>query len=202
MGKLYKVAILATALNLLQVAYGSEYCSLSVRVLSPQLRRIPNVEVSVLEDAGRVLVKNTGSEDVKFCDLGIKPVLVTIGAEYCNQVVVRNVPQHYEDMYVLVVIYDPNECREPSRVLDPNCRILFRVSDESGAPLKKASIRFGEASLTSRSTDSAGRSFVLLGIGDTVTGDVQADGYLPSGFSVSCSAKERSKEELIILRKK
>jgi hypothetical protein len=54
------------------------YCSLSVRVLSPDGRR-PEVPVSVEESSGRVVDEEQEGDDVKFCDLGIRSVTVTVG---------------------------------------------------------------------------------------------------------------------------
>ena len=83
-----KVGALFLILSGLQRAVAADYCSLAVRVISPDQRRPVEVLVSGSEKSGRVIEKETTSEDVKFCDLGITPVTVTVGGDTCNQVVV------------------------------------------------------------------------------------------------------------------
>src|SRR5947208_15002194 len=97
--KVVKVGTLFAVLSSLQGAIAADYCSLAVRVLSPDNRRPVEVPVSVREKSGRVVEKETTTEDVKFCDLGISPVTVTVGNDTCNQVVVRDVPIEWKEQY-------------------------------------------------------------------------------------------------------
>ena len=73
-------------------ALAADYCSLVVRVVSPEGDR-PEVLVSVREKDGRLIAPDPTSGDVRFCDLGMRPVTVRVGADdTCNQVTVANVP--------------------------------------------------------------------------------------------------------------
>lgn len=184
----------------LQAATGADYCSLVVRVLSPDQRRPLEVPISVREKSSRVLEKETTTEDVKFCDLGISPVTVTVGNDTCNQVVVRDVPLEWNEQYLLTVTYDPEPCmpeRPPAPV--PVCQVLFRVSDAKGNWIEKASIHFQGSSSPPLETDSAGRALRLVKVGDRVTGAVDSRGYTSKTFSVSCPQSERVHEESIKL---
>src|SRR5580704_15981473 len=83
----------------LGTASAQERCSLIVRVVSPDGRR-PEVPISVREKGGRVEEKEQEDTDVRFCDLGILPVTVTVGSSgLCNQVTVHNVPVAIEETY-------------------------------------------------------------------------------------------------------
>jgi hypothetical protein len=179
-------------------ARGAEYCSLVVRVLSPDQKRVLEVPVSVRESNGRVVEKDTDSSDLRFCDLGIKPVTVTVGRHECNQVVVRGVPLFWEEEYLLAVTYDPEPCEKelpPPAV--PVCQVLLRIADTSGGWISKASVQFPNSALARRDTDAAGRAFVTLKTGNRVEGTVRSDGYNTKQFSLSCAPGQVSQEELI-----
>lgn len=183
-------------------AAAADYCSLAVRVVSPDNRRPVEVPVSVREKSGRVVEKETAKEDLKFCDLGISPVTVTIGNDSCNQVTVRDVPLEWNEQYLLTVTYDPEPCmpeRPPAPV--PVCQVLFRVSDSKGNWVERASIHFQGAGLMPMETDSAGRALRVLKVGDRVSGVVDARGYASKTFSVSCSRSEPVREESVKLER-
>jgi hypothetical protein len=185
----------------LQGAVAADYCSLAVRVLSPDQRRPVEVLVSVREKSGRVVEKETTSDDVTFCDLGIAPVTVTVGGDPCNQVVVRDVPLGWKEQYLLTITYDPEPCmpeHPPAPV--PVCQVLFRVSDGKGNWLARASIHFRGSGLPPLESDRSGRVLQVLKAGDRVTGSVELRGYVSTTFSVSCSRSEPVHEESITLK--
>ncbi|MBE0660746.1 MAG: hypothetical protein IH602_23835 [Bryobacteraceae bacterium] len=203
MEKLHSIRRVFVLLGFTVAVCGQEYCSLHVRVLSPDMRRPQEVEVTVLEHTGRKITKETGLEDVRFCDLGIKPVQVTVGdTGPCNQISVSDVPLGFGSTYLLTVIYDVEACRLPPRSIDFNCKILLRISDESGSPVQDASIRFNKPSHAQRDADRYGRAFLVLGIDDKVTARIAAPGYLSSEKVVSCSPNERDIEAPVILKRK
>jgi hypothetical protein len=193
--------ILLLAFGAKMVSAG-EYCSLVVRVLSPDGRRVEAL-VSVEEGNGRVIERDPTSEDVKFCDLGIAPVTVKVGADgTCNQVVVRDVPLTWQEQHLLTVTYDLEPCLEdlpPPPV--PVCQVLFRVSDVNGRWLNKASIHFQQPRLSPRETDREGRALLVLKLGDRVTGSISSGGYVAKPFSLSCSRSKPVREEPIKLER-
>jgi hypothetical protein len=200
--QLTKVIPFLLFLGGLQAAIAADYCSLVVRVLSPDRRRPLEVLISVREGSGRVIEKETTSEDVRFCDLGITPVTVRVGGDTCNQTVVRDVPLTWQEQYVLTITYDPEPCmpeRPPAPV--PTCQELFRVADTAGNWLEKASIRFQQPHLSPRETDGSGRALVVMKDGDHADGTVSSSGYITKPFSLSCSRTEPVHEEMIKLVK-
>ena len=176
------------------------YCSLSVRVLSPDGRR-PRVPVSVEDSNGRVLDREQASGNVRFCDLGIRPVTVTVGLPGCNQVVVKDVPLTWKNPYLLTVTYDGSPCfRDYPPPPVPTCQILFRVSDVAGKWIQGATVQFDPGGPAQRATDDAGRAFVTSRLDQQIGGMVSATGYLPQPFSLTCRRGERIQEEVIKLR--
>ena len=142
-------------------AIAEDYCSLRVRVLSPDGSLAPAV-VSVEEADGRRLVRSPNA-DSTFCDLGAKPVTVKVGADgTCNQVVVRNVPIEWQEPYLLTVMQDRKPCLwDPPPSPVPVCTIVYRISDSKGwvGGAKIRVIKPFEENLT---TDGHGRAAVKV----------------------------------------
>jgi hypothetical protein len=119
----------------------ADYCSLTVRVISPDLKRYPHVPVTVIEDTGRKLTSEQSQRDIHFCDLGIRPVRVEVGRPFCNYVVVENLRLHYGRPYLLKVLYDYEPClRHDPPFWKTTCEGLVRVSDDLGRWVSNASV--------------------------------------------------------------
>jgi hypothetical protein len=105
-------------------------CSLVVRAVLPDGRRV-EAPISVEEMNGRTEAAYQKDADVRFCDLGILPIIVKVGSDcLCNRVTVHNVPTDPKDTYLLQVTYDPLACGErPAPAPIPVCVVLFRVAD-------------------------------------------------------------------------
>jgi hypothetical protein len=167
---------------------GEDYCSLTVRVLSPDGRR-PGASVSVKEENGRVKEQEADQEsgDVRFCDLGGVPVTVTVGNDECNQVIVRGVPVSWNDPYLLTVTYDPEPClRELPRGPIPICRVIFRVADGGGKWVDGATINLPNQNLKQLTTDRFGRASIPVKLRDDVRGSVNK-GADSVDFSFRCA---------------
>jgi hypothetical protein len=179
-------------------------CSLTVRVLSPDGRR-PEVPISVKEESGRVQEKDQENDDVQFCDLGILPVMVTVGSDgLCNQVTVHDVPVAWDEPYLLTVTYDPEVCSRqhapPPPV--PLCRILFRFSDSTGRRIPDAFVKFSSPTSDAMQADPYGRAEFVAKVGDEVRGSVVAAGFGPSDFRWKCSRSEPLHEQNVKLEKR
>ena len=175
-----------------------DYCSLVVRVVSPD-RRLP-VSVSVVEKNGRTEEREPTSGDVRFCDLGGLPVTVKVGDDgTCNQVIVREVPVAWRQPYVLKITYDPTPCNIdlPPPPL-PVCRVVIRVADSRGWA-QGARVRALQPTPAELQTDRFGRASLVTKLGDDVRGSVTA-GSLTADFAFKCSRDEPIHEELIVLR--
>ncbi len=127
------LALVGAVLVSVGIADAQNHCSLRVRVLSPQEKRVFAV-VSVREQDGRELEQDHKAQDLEFCDLGILPVRVTVHlGPGCNEITVRDIFLSLEETYVLKVSYDPKNCSpEQSPPLSPSCNLLLRVRDGGG----------------------------------------------------------------------
>ena len=112
-------------------AAAQTYCSLVVRVVDPSGREVPEAPVRLEEQGGRVVNAENRRGGVRFCDLDLQPVTITVGYPGCNQVRVRDVPLEWGQTRTVKVVYDREPC---IRDLPPvaACKILFRFRDEQG----------------------------------------------------------------------
>jgi hypothetical protein len=174
-----------------------DYCSLIVRVLTPQGLR-PEVPISVREHDGRIEQREQGKEDARFCNLGILPVTVTVGSgSMCNQVEVRDVPVAWKRTYVLHVTYDPEACRERVPPPEPTCEILFRVRGSTGAPVSEAIVSLTSPIAKTFVSDRYGRVDIVLKATSHVLGSVKGGDLRRAHFAFDCSPLEPEHEEAI-----
>lgn len=176
-----------------------DHCSLIVRVLSPDGRR-PEVPISVSDRSGRTDELEQGKEDVRFCGLGILPVIVTVGSGgMCNQVVVHDVPVAWNRTYLLHVTYDPEACRERVPPPEPTCEMLFRVRSSAGSPVGEAVVSLASPIARSFAVDRFGRADIVLRAPGHVAGSASGAGLKPANFAFDCSGQEPEHEETISL---
>jgi hypothetical protein len=180
-----------------------DYCSLKVVVHTPKGQRL-EVPVTVYEKSGRKVEKRqTLSEDVQVCDLGIQPVKVVVGLEGCNQIVVKDVALFWEEPYTLKVTYDFEHCmKEKPHPPTPVCEVLFRIAGPDGRWIDKATLKFDASTLTPLLTDGAGRAFLVTKLTDQLVGSVSAAGYATQKFSIGCSDTEAHEEMIALTTKK
>lgn len=82
-------------------AQAAGYCSLHLSISVTGRGASESFPISIEESNGRVttLTAKAGLDPV--CNLGIKPVTVTIGDSGCSQVVVKNVRLHWKHTVLL-----------------------------------------------------------------------------------------------------
>jgi hypothetical protein len=174
------------------------YCSLVVSVTDPNGKR-PTAIITVIEQGGRTIDGFSEGRDVRFCDLGLLPVTVKVGADdSCNQVTVNNVPMSWLQTYHLKITYDLRPCLEDKpRVPSPFCTYLFRISDSTGKWVTDASVHVEPINLTLKSDDS-GRVSVDMKLG-SVAATIDAPGYATQSFASMCTlAKAYEPQEALI----
>ncbi len=162
------------------------------------------VPLVVKEKNGRTTQKeqDVNSADVLFCDLGILPVTVVVGARGCNQITVDDVPLSWQKTYTLIVTYDFEACLEEKPPLPiPMCEILLRVASPRGKWVSQARITFDDPTLVERETDIAGRALFSLKLNGHLQVSVSARGYAPKQFSFGCP-DARNREEILTLERK
>ena len=195
----FRLSFCALLLMFLPVpAQAQDYCSLVVKVVSPDGRR-PEVSVTVVEKGRRTEERGPTSANVEFCDLGGLPVTVKVGDDdTCNQVIVHEVPVAWLEPYVLVVTYDPTRCDlDLPRSPVPVCRIVFRV-EEAGGWAQGVHLRVSQPVPADLQTDRFGRASIVAKVGDEVKGFATL-GDRAANFSFTCNRDEPVHEEWIAL---
>jgi hypothetical protein len=206
MGRLHKLALLIGLAVCSQAAASpvaaQDFCSLKVRVLTPNGQRL-EVPIAVREKNGRNIEKKQGlAEDVKFCDLGISPVTITVGLKGCYEIVVNEVPLFWKEPYTLKVIYDYKPCqRDLLPPPEPLCEVLFRIRDSNGRWVNSAKIDIDEPHKSRLQTDNAGRGHLFVKVAQTLRGTVSATGYATKNFSFECSDSGVHEEMLTLSSK-
>jgi len=196
------LAVVGCLASGLYTASAQDGCSLVVRALSPDGRR-PKVPVSVTEQGGRVEEGRQNDTDVRFCDLGILPVTVTVGSNtMCGQVTVHDVQLSLDETHLLTVIYDPDACHEkriPTPI--PSCLVLFRVADTAGKWVPGASVHISSPTPDTETTDEFGRALFEAKVGSRLDVLVTAVGFRPTAIKWACPDQD-SHEENVKLEKK
>src|ERR1700722_16587878 len=98
--------------GLLGLAVGlraADFCSLAVSVIDPSGQEV-EAPVTVEERDGTTQRSENKPGGVRFCNLGINPVTVTVGGSNCNQVIVRDAALQWGATSKVSVIYDRKAC--------------------------------------------------------------------------------------------
>jgi len=198
------ISALLTCLALGWSAQAGTYCSLKVRVVSPEGKSIAGVPISIREPNGRTIENASADGDTQFCDLGLAPVKVTVGADSCGMlVIIQEVPVWWEEPYRLVVTYDPGPCVTerglPSVRL---CEVLVRVSDEKDNWISGSTVLLRAPKSESAETDGAGRVRFLLALSTRAGGSVTKAGYHAAQLRpITCSPTQMNQEQRVVLKR-
>jgi hypothetical protein len=181
-----------------QLAEG--HCSLVVELRGPDNRPVSE-EVTVTEWDGRKTSLKAANGEARFCDLGIRPVTISVGDAGCSQVVVRT-PVDWEETKTVRIVYDELPCSQETPPL-PTCKLLFRLLDEGGRPVLGAAVRFSAGRPGSRDyvADKFGRILINLPFGERLTGFVTVPGFRSKQVDIPCSPENRRSERKLVLEK-
>ncbi len=180
----------------LQAQTGS-YCSLVVRVTDPQ--GFPLVAKVTVTEGGsrRITMKSAETGLAEFCDLGIKPVEITVGQGGCDEVDVKDVELHWGRTRSLPLIYAP--CWLTG---DPppgtGCEILLRFLDARGNPVPGAMIAVDGVAQPEIS-DVFGRLRTGAGFDTTLHATGSAPGFISRRLTAACSRTEPILEQDVSL---
>jgi hypothetical protein len=176
-----------------------EYCSLNVKVIDASGREVlPGERIAVEERTGRNIERKYVQGGVRFCDLGITPVTLTVGLPGCNQVVVRDVPLTFGEMVTSLVVADSEACSKayPHAPIF-GCSFLFRILGPSG----NAVAAFIESPSFKKvlQSDSAGRVMLHGEWNQEVQGTIRAAGYRPQDVLLDCTPENIRVERYITM---
>ncbi len=167
-------------------AVAQTYCSLVVKIVDPNGREVPEAAVSLSEENGRIVKAENQRGGVRFCDLGLLPVTITVGSPSCNQVTVRNVPLQWGSTKTIKIIYDAAPCL---RDLPPvaACKILFRFSDDRGKWISGVVLDPPVSTADPSRSDDSGRILVRIAAGTELRAMTKRDGYAPEDLHLTCT---------------
>ncbi len=196
-----KTALILLLLSMAVTAYCQEYCSLIVNAVDPNGEQVHQGHVVVEEQNGRNISAEYRPGGLRFCDLGITPVTITIGTPVCNQVTVRNVGLTWGKTVVVKVIYDGEACRH-----DPGpaaaCEILFRFADHEGDWIPGVSLSPSVDLTRPKESDTYGRLLINIVAGKEIKSMTQSSGYLPKEIHLTCARDLLRSERVITLDRK
>ena len=204
MEKLFQVKIVLFVLVLTLSATktsAQDHCSLVVKIVDSNDREVPEARITLVERNGRTVRAENRRGGVRFCDLGLLPVNITIGNAACNEVSVKNVPLEWARTKTIKVVYDDEPCRRDSPAL-PVCQILFRFSDEQNNWISGVTFRPPVAWAETPRSDQFGRAMVRIAAGAELRTSAEREGYVPEDIRLTCTGDLLFHEQLVKLRKK
>lgn len=178
-------------------ASAQAYCSLLVTVVDPHGREV-EADVTMQEENGRAVTLENQPGGVRFCDLGLQPVTITVGSPECNQVSVRQVPLDWGKTATVKIIYDSQPCLIEAPPVAA-CRILFRFTDEGGKWIPGVALDPPVSGFASRS-DTFGRMLLSIASRTELRATARREGFLPYPIHLTCSQDLMHSERLIRLR--
>ena len=170
-----------------------EYCSLVVKVVDEQGTEVSTREPVVVEESdGKRIEKRYMAGGVSFCDLGILPVTVTVGAPgSCNQTSVRNVPLGWLGTTTIQVNPNVAACRLYHSLAQlPGCDFFFRFINSKREPIPNVSVNVRNPGVELLQGDSFGRVWLRILLRDELIATATANGYDPVEIKYPCPPLE------------
>jgi hypothetical protein len=176
-----------------------DYCSLTVRVTDPAGREV-EARVSVEERNGRSLEHDNKAGGIRFCDLGITPVTVTVGDPNCDQVIVKDVPLQWGRTSEVSVIYDRKPCLIDSPPVAA-CQFLLRFVDSRRKPAGGVSLKIATPYEGTENGDNFGRILVRIPAGQDLRAVATLSGYRPAEVQIPCTRENQKLERYVMFEK-
>jgi hypothetical protein len=178
-------------------------CSLVVKVVDTSGTPV-HAWVRVDESGGRHVEKRHSPGGVRFCDLGIRPVQITVTpiSASCEWSVRLQADLNWNRTTETAVTVPAGDCEfRPSALVLGKCRVLFRVRNEKGDWLPDAMVSAAIATSPERSSrvDEYGRALLRdFPLDSQLRVKVTAGGYAARTLEVHCNAVEL--EEVVEMR--
>lgn len=154
----------------------------------------------VQERDGRRVEQESQSGGARFCDLGITPVTVTVGAPQCNQVTVRNIGLEWGKTANVSVIYDNRPCLVDNPPVAA-CQFLLRFVDAGRKPVAGVSVSTQDPGGRTEKADEFGRLLIRIPANEELRAVGTAPGYGRSEVRIPCSSENQRVERYVVLRR-
>ena len=175
-------------------------CSLVVQIVNSEGVKV-RARVAVEERDGRRIEKVSPiPEDIRFCDLGIFPVTVTVGHQACYQVIVRGVTLELGKTRTLKVIHEGEPCVHADWIrIGSDCGVLLRFVNSEHNYVKGVSLAIRAPRQETRQADPFGRLYTGVPLNQELVGTASANGYDPVEVKVPCSKPQNEFEQYVVM---
>ena len=201
--RLKAVAILSFCSLLLPASRAQpSYCAYDVRVNDSKGAALSGIPVYLSREQMTIADTTTDSAGIaRLCDATIKPIDIVIGKDICQSVIIRNVKPAWPDVKHIFVVYQEIGCSH--FVFDDYCQILIRVKGTNGVAIEGATFDVVQPKAARPGpSDSLGRLYRRIKIGETLVGSVSQRGYHKEPVRVACSPRgDPALERTLILRR-
>jgi hypothetical protein len=195
-----KIGLLLLLLTGVSAVAAPDYCSLVVRVLSPEGVVLSGIQIVVTELSGLVVVgKTTENGEAQFCGLGVRPVTIKVGRTTCNQVLVQTGPLTWNSTREVKVTYVACPIESPSVI--PLCSVVFRFRDENEKWISNVSFTPPVPRAPTLASDSFGRVMVRMDRGEELHLATVHAGYASEKIDLLCDNALIGQERLVTLRR-
>jgi hypothetical protein len=180
-------------------APAKDYCSLTVEVANGRGYKPTGVSVTLVEGNGRVESGTTKDGEVRFCDLGMSSVTLTVGgSDRCNEVVVRNIALNWGLERIVDVVYDREYCNV-DELQTAGCWVLLRFVDEQGKSISGVQFDPPIGKTRSVQSDGYGRAMVGVPTGEALVVNARSPSHNPERIELKCSAYSSTREMVVTL---
>jgi hypothetical protein len=171
-----------------------------VKVIDSHGKEVMEAPVTLVERSGRAVHTRSQRGGVRFCDLGLWAVSVTIGGAHCYQVQVRDVPLLWGETQNITILYDGDVLCDQDTPPVAACKILFRVQNEHSRWISKAVLDPPFAGSEQSASDNYGRLLIRIAAGARLDTFVKRDGYVPEKINLTCTSDLQFAEKILTLR--
>jgi len=190
-------SVVAIGLTTCGVAFGSDFCALSITVVSPNGLTIPYpLPITLVDSTGRVEEQTTTRDGkASFCDFGFGDHTVIVGSEEgCGSVVMPHIRLRLGSHQELKIVH--NICSGVGEGGRLNCAFYLRIRSDNGQKLAGAEL-WSQGNLLLKA-DQYGRALVPVTKGTTREYEVRSPCHQNDEIHLSCTHNEESEREVIL----
>jgi hypothetical protein len=179
------------------------YCAFEVTVRSPRGEAIAGAAVSELGMDGKMIGSGItdGQGVVKLCDAPVGLVDIQVGGNRCGAVKVSYLKAYWLQTRRLPITYE--NCSGEEWAVPGGCLFTIRLRDQQNSPI--AGVLFDDPNERpapqTKASDTFGRIFRFIKFGETMSGRLHKNGYLPQDVSQKCQrGGTPERESIVVLR--
>jgi len=179
------------------------YCAFEVTVRSPRGEAIAGATVSELAMGGKIIGSSVTDRQgiARICDAPKGLVDIQVGDNRCGAVTVAYLKAYWLQTRRVSITYE--NCSGEEWAVAGGCLLTIRVKDQRNAPIPSVFFedRNERPGPQTKLSDDSGRVFRFIKFGETMSGRLLKDRYLPQEISQACRPGDPpERESTIVLR--